>query len=99
MLKFKFTERDTEDYKKWISFYPRRNRGTGFNLCFSNHGYFDPRPEITTNITSLFVLILPFISLWLIPLSLFFCFFSWGNLYMKLRLDTLRRMEKNRIFD
>ena len=88
MIKFKFTERETEDYKRWISFYPTRNKGTGFNLTFENNGYFDPRPQINTNINSLVALILPFISLWLIPISLILCFYAWGSLYIRLPWDT-----------
>lgn len=88
MIKFKFTERDTEEYKTWISFYPKRNKGTGFYLIFENNGYFDPRPQINTNLTTLVGLILPFISLWLLPLSLVLFFYSWGSLYIHLPWDT-----------
>lgn len=90
MIKFKFTERDTEDYKTWISFYPNRNKGTGFYLTYENNGYFDPRPQINTNVTTLVALVLPFISLWLIPISLILCFYSWGSLYIHLPFDTGR---------
>jgi hypothetical protein len=91
MIKLKFTERDTEEYKTWFSFYPTRNKGTGFYLTYENNGYFDPRPQINTNLTTLLALILPFISLWLLPLSLILCFFSWGSLYIHLPYDTGRR--------
>lgn len=87
MITFNFKNK-TEDFKTWISFYPKRNKGTGFNLTFANNGYFDPRPEINTNITTLLALVLPFFSLWLLPISLFFCFFSWGSLYIHLPYDT-----------
>lgn len=90
MIKFKFTERDTEYYKRWISFYKTRDKGTGFDLTFSNNGYFDPRPQINTNLTSLAALVLPFMSLWLLPISIFFCFWSWGSLYIHLPWDTGR---------
>ena len=90
MIKFKFTEVDTEDYHKWVSFYPNRNKGTGFNLTYENNGYFDPRPQINTNLTTLLALVLPFISLWLIPISLVLCFYSWGSLYIRLPYDTGR---------
>lgn len=90
MIKFKFTERDTEDYKTWISFYPKRDKGTGFYLVYENNGYFDPRPQINTNISTLVALILPFVSLWLIPISLVLCFYSWGSLYIHLPFDTGR---------
>src|SRR5690349_4109819 len=88
MIKTKFTYADTEDYKKWISFYPERNKGTGFYLTYENNGYFDPRPQINTNITTLLALILPFFSLWLLPLTLVLCFYSWGSLYIRLPFDT-----------
>lgn len=90
MIKFKFTLKDTEEYKTWISFYPSRNKGTGFYLTYENNGYFDPRPEINTNLTTLITLLLPFISLWLIPISLVLCFYSWGSLYIKLPYNTGR---------
>lgn len=90
MLKFKFTEKDTEYHKDWVSFYPKRNPGTGFNLTYENNGYFDPRPQINTNLTSILSLILPFISLWFLPVSVLFWFWSWGSLYIKLPWDTGR---------
>ena len=92
MIKFKFTERDTGDYRTWVSFYPNRNKGTGFYLVYENNGYFDPRPQINTNITTLVALVLPFISLWLIPISLILSFYSWGSLYIHLPFDTGRNI-------
>lgn len=88
MIQFTFTERDTENYRTWFDFYPKRNKGTGFELVFEKWGYFDPRPQINTNVTSLLALILPFLSLWLLPLSLLFCFYSWGSLYINLPYNT-----------
>jgi hypothetical protein len=90
MLKFKFTKKNTDEYQNWISFYPTRNKGTGFYLTYENNGYFDPRPQINTNLTTLLSLMIPFISLWLIPISLILCFFSWGSLYIHLPFDTGR---------
>lgn len=90
MIKFKFTNADTEDYQKWVSFYPKSSKGNGFYLTYENNGYFDPRPQINTNLTTLLLLVLPFISLWLIPISLILCFYSWGNLYIHLPYDTGR---------
>jgi hypothetical protein len=89
-LKFNFTDRDTEEYKTWISFYPKRTKGTGFYLTYEDNGYFDPRPQINTNITTLLALILPVISLWLLPVSAVLCFYSWGSLYIHLPIDTGR---------
>lgn len=88
MIKFKFTEKDTEYYKNWLSFYPKRDKGTGFNLTFEKWGYFDPRPQINTNVTTLVVLFLPFVSLWLVPISILLCFYSWGSIYLKLPYNT-----------
>jgi len=88
MIKFKFTNADTEYYKTWVSFYPKRDKGTGFSLTFDKNGYFDPRPQINTKLTTLLALTLPFFSLWFLPLSLFFCFWSWGSLYIHLPYDT-----------
>jgi len=90
MIKTNFTYTDTEDYKTWISFYPKRNKGTGFYLCYENNGYFDPRPQINTNVTTLVSLVLPFISLWLIPITIILWFYSWGSLYIHLPYDTGR---------
>ena len=88
MIQFKFTEKDTEYYNTWFNFYPKRNKGTGFNLIFEKWGYFDPRPQIITNITTILALLLPFINIYFIPLSLFFCFYSWGSIYIKLPYNT-----------
>lgn len=88
MLQFTFTERDTEEYKTWFSFYPKKDRQTPFKLELEKWGYFDPRPQINTNITSLLAVILPFFSLWFLPLSIFFLFFGWGSIYLHLPYNT-----------
>lgn len=87
-LKFKFEQGEIEGSDGWIGFYPRRNKGTGFNLTFESNGYFDPRPQINTNVSSLLALTLPLFSLWFLPLSLILCFYAWGNLYIHLPWDT-----------
>lgn len=87
-LQFNFTDRDTEYYKEWFNFYPKRDKGTGFKLVFEKWGYFDPRPQIITNVTTLMALTLPFFSLWLLPISLILCFYSWGSIYIKLPYNT-----------
>lgn len=89
-FKTRFTYQDTEDFKTWINFYPNRNQGTGLKLTYENNGYFDPRPQIETNVTTLISLILPFISLWLIPITIILWFYSWGSLYINLPFDTGR---------
>jgi len=90
MMKFKtkFTERDTEYYNEWFSFYPKQDKGTGFCLNYKPYGYFDPRPQVITNLTTLLALILPFINIWLLPISLIMCFYSWGNIYIKFPFDS-----------
>jgi lipoprotein signal peptidase len=89
-FKTKFTEADTEEYRTWFSFYPKRNKGTGFSFTWENNGYFDPRPQINTNVTTLLAITLPFVSLWFIPIALVLCFYSWGSLYIHLPFDTGR---------
>lgn len=92
-MKFRtnFTRKEIEDFdSKWISFYPKRNKGTGFDLVYETNGYFDPRPQINTNITSLVALVLPFINIYLLPISLILCFYAWGSLYIHLPFDTGR---------
>lgn len=88
MVKFKFTEAQTEDYDKWLSFYPDRNRHSPFTLKLEGYGYFDPRPQLVFNLTSVLALILPFLSLWLLPLSIFFLFYGWGQTYIRIPYDT-----------
>jgi hypothetical protein len=87
MIKFKYTEKDTEYYKNWLSFYPKWSY-QGFRLTLDAWGYFDPRPVIYTSVTSLLALTLPFISLYLLPISIFFLFKSWGDIYLKLPWNT-----------
>ncbi len=84
----KFRKRDTEYYNNWLTFLPRRNKGTGFYLTFEKWGYFDERPQINTNVNTLLALILPLFSLWFLPISLIFCFYSWGSLYIHLPYKT-----------
>ena len=44
MIQFTFTEKDTEDYNKWLSFYAKRDKQTPFRIQLESYGYFDPRP-------------------------------------------------------
>lgn len=90
MIRFNFTKHEISESPKWILFYPHRNKGTGFNFTYSANGYHDPRPYISTNITTLIALTLPWISIWLVPISLIFCFYSWGSIYINLPYDTGR---------
>lgn len=80
---------DEQGYKNnWLTFYTKRNKGTGFCFTYEPYGYFDPRPQINTNLTTLLALVLPFFSLYFLPISLFFCFYSWGSIYIHLPYDT-----------
>lgn len=87
-FKLTFTERDTEDFKKWVSFYPKTDKQTPFRIELEEWGYFDPRPQLNFNITSIAALILPFISFYLLPISVLFLFWGWGKVYLKLPFDT-----------
>ena len=78
MIQFKFTE----NYNKWLNFYPKMEKQTPFRFQLKKYGYFDPRPQFNTNITSLLAVVLPFFSLYFLPLSIFFLFFGWGNIYL-----------------
>lgn len=79
---------DTEDYKNWFSFYPKRDNG--FRLTFEPWWYFDPRPMIITNVTSIFLLIGPFITgfSWLSLLWLPLFFFGWGQIFLSLPFNS-----------
>ena len=88
MIQFKFTEKDTEYYDRRLSFYPKRDKQTPFRIQLEKWGYFDPRPQFNTNITSLLAVVLPFFSLWFLLLSIFFLFFGWGNIYLRLPYNT-----------
>lgn len=94
-LKFKFkwvfTDRDTEDYKDWLTFYPKKSY---FKFQLDSFGYFDPRPQLRSNITSLIVLAILLVSLFTLSISYFhiilipFMFFGWGDFYLRLPFDT-----------
>ncbi len=81
--------KDEQEYKNnWLTFYTKRNKGTGFCLTYEPYGYFDSRPQINTNFTTLLALILPFFSLYLLPISLIMFFYSWGSVYINLPFDS-----------
>lgn len=87
-LQLKFTSKDTEYYKTWFSFYPKRNRYSPFRLKVERYGYFDPRPQLITSVTSVAALLLPLISIYFLPMSVFFMFFGWGDIYLNLPINT-----------
>jgi len=88
MIQFTFTNKETENYKTWISFYPKRDKQTPFRIELEKWGYFDPRPQFNSSVTSLFAVVLPFFSLWFLPLSILFLFFGWGSIYLSLPYNT-----------
>lgn len=86
-IRTKFSERDTEEYNLWFSFYKKRDF-SGFKILFESNGYFDPRPQVQTNLTTLLLIILPFISFWFITFSIVLLFYGWGSIYLRLPIDT-----------
>lgn len=87
-FKLKFREEDTEYYNNWLSFYPKKDITSPFRLQLKKWGYFDPRPQFNANLTSLIAIILPFINLYLTPISILFLFWGWGSIYLRLPFDT-----------
>lgn len=88
IFKLNFTERDTERYDKWISFYPKMDYQTPFKIQLDSWGYFDPRPQFNFNVTSILAVVLPFFSWWFLPFTLLFLFVGWGKVFLNLPLDT-----------
>lgn len=90
-FKTKFSDRDTENYKDWFSFYPK---GSYFKFRFSSYSYFDPRPQISSNITSVLVIAIVLFSIlalsftWFHLLLVPFLFLGWGDFYLSLPFDT-----------
>ncbi|MFT5662604.1 MAG: hypothetical protein ACI9TV_003261 [Sulfurimonas sp.] len=94
-IKYKFktdySERGIESHKDWFSFYKQKSY---FKFTVEAYGYFDPRPQIKTNVTSLIVLGVILVSLFTLTISWFhlllipFLFFAWGDIYLKLPLDS-----------
>ena len=90
-FKTKYTMADTEYYNNWLSFYPK---GSYFKFRADLWGYFDPRPQISSNITSVITLLVLFVSLltltftWYHLLLLPFLFLGWGDFYLNLPLDS-----------
>ena len=90
-FKTKFTSGDTESYKDWFSFYPEKSY---FKFRLDSWGYFDPRPQIGSNLTSILVLAVLTCSLLTLSMTWFhlaiipFLFFGWGDFYITLPFDT-----------
>lgn len=78
---------DTTKLKGWISFYPTFGNG----LYLEKAAYFDERPTIVGTITSILsligLLILPFYSLWWLFLVVFL-FVGWGRVFIHLPIKT-----------
>jgi len=92
-INFKFKTRFGEQVedRSWCNIYFNRSY---FKFEISPFSYFDPRPRILTNITSLIVIAVLLFSLltlsigWAHLLLLPFLFFGWGDIYLKLPFDT-----------
>lgn len=71
------------EYQYWISFYPKFCQ---FHLTFEGWGYFDSRPVIQTQLTTILSLVL-FLTgfFWL---GLLFLIVPWGEIFIKLPYDT-----------
>lgn len=91
-----FSLRDCEEPRDWFSFYPKRSY---FKFQVESYGYFDPRPIVSSNITSLIILVVLVYSLFSFSVSaihlilLPFLFFGWGDFYLKLPFDTGKGQE------
>lgn len=92
-ISFKFRTKFGEQVedRSWCSFYFNRSY---FKFEIAPFSYFDPRPRILTNITSLIVIAVLLFSLAMLSISwahlllLPFLFFGWGDIYLKLPFDT-----------
>lgn len=86
-----FSMRDTEYHKDWLSFYPQKSY---FKFRLDSWGYFDPRPQISSNITSIAVLLILIMSLFTLSITWFhllllpFIFFGWGDFYLNLPFNS-----------
>lgn len=87
-FKLRYRQDDREYSNNWLTFYTKQTKGTGFKLTYEPWGYFDPRPQINTNLTTLLSLILPLFSLYFLPVSLILFFYSWGDIYLHLPFDS-----------
>lgn len=86
-FKTKFTLKDTEYYERWFNFYPKWSKPS---LLITKSYYFDPRPKIITEVTTIIMLIGVFFtgfSLWSL-IWIPFIFKSWGELYITLPFDS-----------
>lgn len=82
-LKFKYSEYNKEWRNKWITFYPKSD-DRGFCFSYSKariHTY------ISSVLTILGFLILPFINNWWALLLIPTLFFSWGQIFIHLKDD------------
>lgn len=91
VFKTKFTDRDTDKYNSWFEWGYFKSY---FKFNFDCWGYFDPRPQINTNVTSVIVLLVLLFSLitmsfsWFHLLLIPFLFFGYGDFFLKLPFDT-----------
>ena len=89
-LKFR-TKFNYLENPEWLTFYSNKSY---FKFRYSPYGYFDPRPEIKSNVTSVITLIILLFSIlslsfsWFHLLLLPFLFFGWGDFYLHLPFDS-----------
>jgi len=71
--------------RKWFRFYPKWDRN---HTTISESQYFDPRPTIHIQLTTvLSLLLIPFLG-WYSLILLPFIFYGWGDMYISLPLDS-----------
>lgn len=84
--KFRYLE-----YPQWITFY---KKWAYFKFTYSPWSYFDPRPEIRSNLTSILVILILLVSLftfnftWAHLFLIPFLIFGWGDFYLHLPFDS-----------
>jgi hypothetical protein len=96
-LSFKFaTKFRNLEYPDWFTFYAKRSY---FAFRFSPYSYFDSRPQLSSNITSVLVIIAILISIFTLTITWFhllllpFLFYGWGDFYLRFPFDTGKKDE------
>ncbi len=71
--------------KRWFQFYPKWDRN---HTTISESHYFDPRPTIHVQLTTVLSLLLIPLLGWYSLILLPFIFYGWGDMYISLPLDS-----------